>query len=113
MLHNFILAHTGINENSSDLKSNESYFGTLIKKNYIFLGVGILAGLMKLISVIVHGSVKLLYSDKGEELNDAIVSPSVEWIGLAVTVCAFIYIAVTLYFISTLKDEVKMKYEEA
>ena len=113
MLHSFILSHTGINDSSQDLKSNESYFGSLIKKNYIFLGAGIAAGLIKLISVILHGSVKIVYSDSGEELNNAIISPAVEWIGLAVAIFAFVYIGVTIYFISTLKDEIKLRYEEA
>ncbi len=112
MLHSFILSHTGINEDSVTLKSNESYYGSLIKKNLFFLGSGILAGLIKLISVILHGSVKLVYSDNGDELKNAVVSPAVEWIGLAVAIFAFIYIGITLYFISTLKDEVKMRYEE-
>ena len=113
MLYSFIHAHTGINDNSSSLESNDSYFGSLKKKNIIFFGAGVLMGLSKLISVITHGSVRFIYSDSGEELLNAVVSPAVEWIGLAVTVCAAVYIGVTLYFISTLKDEVKMKYEEA
>lgn len=113
MLHSFILKNTGINENSALQKSNDSYFGSLIKKNILFAVSGALAGIIKLISVIVHGSVKLVYSNTDGELQDAVVSPAVEWIGLAVTVFAFIYIGITLYFISTLKDEIKMKYEEA
>ena len=114
MLHSFILTNTGINENSNDLKSNESYFGALIRKNNIFFIAGIAAGAIKLLSVILHGSVKLVYSDssEGDDLMNAVVSPAVEWIGLAVTIFAFVYIVITLYFISTLKDEVKMKYEE-
>lgn len=111
MLRRFILENTGINESSSAEKSNESYYGSLLKKNFLFLGAGILAGLIKLISVILHGSVKIIYSSADEEISGAVVSPAVEWIGLAVAITAFIYIGVTLYFISTLKDEVKMRYE--
>ena len=86
----------------------------IIKKNKIFFVSGIAVGLMKLISVILHGSVKLVYSDNGEGdgVMNSIVSPAVEWIGLAVAICAFVYIGITLYYISTLKDEVRMKYEE-
>ena len=112
MLGSFIKKHTGINENSSATESNESYFGSLMKKNLYFFAFGVAAGLIKLIAVIVRGYVKLVYSDNGDELRNAVISPAVEWIGLAVTAMAFVYIGVTLYFISTLKDEVKMKYED-
>ena len=112
MLRSFILTHTGINENSIDEESNEDYFGTLLKKNTIFLIAALALGFIKLLSVILHGKVKYIYSDSGEELMGTVVSPAVEWIGLAVTILAFAYIGITLYFISTLKDEVKMRYEE-
>ena len=112
MLRSFIFAHTGIKEDSVS-ETGDSYFGSLLKKNLIFFTVGALAGLIKLISVIVHGSVKLVYANTEGELQAAVVSPAVEWIGLVVAIFAFVYIGITLYFISTLKDEVKMKYEEA
>lgn len=112
MLDAFIKSHTGINDNSAELESNESYFGTLIKKNRRFMIFGGVAGLLKLVSVILHGWVKVVYSANGDELKNAIISPAVEWIGLAVAAAAFVYIGITLYFISTLKDEVKMKYED-
>ena len=111
MLRRFILENTGINDGSANEKSNESYYGSLLKKNYLFLGAGILAGLMKLISAILHGYVKVIYSGANEEISGTVVSPAVEWIGLVVAICAFLYIGITLYFVSTLKDEVKMKYE--
>lgn len=112
MLNAFIKKHTGINEDSSLIDSNESYYGSLIRKNLYFFICGVLAGLVKLISTITHGSVKVVYSDNGDEIKNAVISPAVEWIGLAVAIAAFVYIGVTLYFISTLKDEVKMKYED-
>lgn len=112
MLLTFIKKHTGINEDSASLESNDSYYGTLMKKNLYFFISGVAAGFIKLISVILHGAVKLVYSDNGSELKNAVVSPAVEWIGLAVAIAACVYIGVTLYFISTLKDEVKMKYED-
>ena len=111
-MRSFILVHTGINAFSADIEANQDYFGSLLKKNLLFLIAGLSAGFIKLVSVILHGSVKLVYSDNGDELKAAIVSPAVEWIGLAVTIFSFIYIGITLYFISTLKDEVKMKYED-
>lgn len=111
-MRSFILVHTGINAFSTDIEANQDYFGSLLKKNLLFLIAGLSAGFIKLVSVILHGSVKLVYSDNGDELKAAIVSPAVEWIGLAVTIFSFIYIGITLYFISTLKDEVKMKYED-
>jgi len=112
MLKSFITSHTGINEDSASLKANETYYGRLIRKNLIFFIAGAVAGTVKLISVILHGSVKIIYADNSEELMSAIVSPAVEWIGLAVAVSAFVYIGVTLYFFSTLKEEVSMRYED-
>lgn len=109
----FILENTGINSFSKDVEANEGYFGSLLKKNLYYFIAALTAALIKLISVILHGAVKLVYSDNGDELKAAIVSPAVEWIGLAVAVAAFIYIGVTFYFISTLKEEVKMRYEDA
>ncbi len=112
MLRRFILENTGINESSPEQKSNESYYGSLMKKNYMFLGAGIFGGLIKLISVILHGYVKVIYSGADEDISGTVVSPAVEWIGLAVAASALLYIGVTLYFISTLKDEVKLRYEK-
>ncbi|MBR5140753.1 MAG: hypothetical protein IKV16_06835 [Clostridia bacterium] len=109
----FILENTGINSFSRDIEGNDVYFGSLLKKNLYYFIAALTAALIKLISVILHGSVKLVYSDNGNELKAAIVSPAIEWIGLAVAIAAFVYIGVTFYFISTLKDEVKMRYEDA
>ncbi len=115
LLKNFILKNTGIDTAHLDSKGREQYHRSLIGKNYALLTAGILAGAIKCLSVILHGNVKVVYTAPTNEfkptVKDIVIAPSVEWIGLLVTVFAIIYICYALYFTSTLRDEVKLKYQ--
>ena len=112
----FILTNTGINDRTADIKSNRDYYSSLMIKNMIFLIAGLVAGFSKLASVIVHGSIDIVYVNNTTTgdgmLNNSVVTPAIEWIGLAVLIFSIAYIIFTFYFVSTLKDEVKMKYED-
>ena len=111
MLSSFATKNTGLLSNRERMRGDDAYFGRLNLKNILMLSSGILVGLIKLISVILHGAVKIVYTDKNDITQPTIIAPAIPWIGLAVFVCSAIYIGCTIYYISTLKDEIKLKNE--
>ncbi len=112
MFVSFASKNTRISGSKINLRGDYAYYGNLKLKSLIVFISGSLAGLVRLISVFAHGASKLVYTDKNDITQPVIIAPSIEWIGLAVAVLAIVYIGCTIYFVSTLKDEVNLKYEQ-
>ena len=107
----FVLTNTGISpESDRYLKMEKEYHETLIKKSYVMTALGIVAGLVKCINVLLNQSVKLIYTDESDFMMPIISSSPLPWFNLVITLTSIMYIGYTLYFISTVKEEVKMKY---
>jgi len=107
----FILKNTGISPDSSRyMKMEKEYHSALIKKSYFMTALGIIAGLTKCINVFLNRSVKLIHTDESDIMMPIITSSPIPWFNLVITVTSIIYIGYTLYFISTIKEEIKMKY---
>ena len=107
----FILTNTGISPDSERyLKMEKEYHDSLIKKSYVMTVLGIVAGLVKCINIFLNQSVKLIYTDESDFMMPIISSSPIPWFNLVITVTSIMYIGYTLYFISTVKEEVKMKY---
>lgn len=104
----FILTNTGVSPDSDRyLGMEKEYHTSLIKKAYILTGIGILAALAKCVNIFLNRDVQLVFKN----INEVMVAASpIPWFNLVVTVTAVAYIAYSLYFTSTLKEEVRMKY---
>ena len=111
-LNGFIKSNTGITGfDGNDLKLDKQYHKELFKKSYIFAGLGITAGLAKCVNVILNRYVKLLYTDIADTAIPTIAASPAPWFNIVVTATAVLFIGYTLYYVSTLKDEVRLKYE--
>ncbi|MBE6645104.1 MAG: hypothetical protein E7612_06990 [Ruminococcaceae bacterium] len=106
-INEFIENHTGTSPDSDRYQKLEIEFHRSLKiKNYIMTALGILAGATKCADVFLNSEVQILFSE-----TNAIITSALPWFGTVVTVSAIAYIIFTFFFTSSLKDEVKMKYQ--
>ena len=68
--------------------------------------IGILVGALKLLNTVFNGKAEYIFSSTG-----VIPESLVPWFNLVVFSVAVFYVGYTLYFTSTLKEEVRMKYQ--
>ncbi len=102
----FITEHTGVSADSERYGKLEKEFHRSLKiKNYITMGLGILAAFTKCVNVFLNSEVQIIFTE-----TDAITASILPWFGVLVTLTAVAYIAFNFFYMSTLKDEVKMKY---
>ena len=107
----FILANTGVSQDSDRyLRMEKEYHKILIKKNYVMMSLGIIAGLAKCINLFLNQSVKKIYVDESDFFAPIISTSPIPWFNLVITITSIMYIGYTLYFISTIKEEINMKY---
>lgn len=107
----FILTNTGLSPDSDRyMRMEKEYHSALIKKNYTMTVLGILAALAKCINIFLNSSVKKIYTDESDIMMPIISSSPIPWFNLVITITSIMYIGYTLYFLSTIKEEVKMKY---
>ncbi len=107
----FIVTHTGVSpESDRYLKMEKEYHWILVKKSYVMTVLGIIAGLVKCINILLNQRVKMIHANESDVMMPIISSSPVPWFNLVITVTSIMYIGYTLYFISTIKEEVKMKY---
>ena len=111
MMNTFVLDYTGVDPKSDRYSSMEREFhGTLMRKNLIIFIFGALTALVKCIDAFLNGSVILIFTNTNDVTAGAFYAPSIPWFGLVVTVSAVLYIFFSFYYLSTLKDEVKMRF---
>jgi hypothetical protein len=111
-LRNFILKNTGRDpESKSYLKMEKEFHRGLIKRAYTLVGIGILSGLTKAVNIFLNRDVQLIFTDISDVTRPTITASAAPWFGLAVAIVSIVYIGYSLYFISTLKEEVAMRYE--
>ena len=111
-LNAFIRRNTGITEiEGKEITPDKEYYTLLYRKSYIFSGLGILAGAARLVNVILTGHVDFLYTDITDITRPTIAASPAPWFNVVVTATAILFIGYALYYASTLKDEVRMKYE--
>lgn len=106
-MNNLIISHTGISPESERYQRMEKdYHSTLKKKNYILMSLGIFAGAAKCINVFLKREVQIFIND----YDSVIVASAIPWFDLIVTASAVAYIGFSIYFLSALKEEIKLKY---
>ena len=107
-MRNFVLDNTGLSRQSERYgRTDMKYHGALVKKLYIIMALGIVAGGMKCINVFVNSDVQKIFTTEG-----LVFTSTLPWFHTTVTIAAVIYLAFTIYNNSILKDEVKLKYTE-
>ena len=105
--NSFILENTGISPDSEKYHKIESDFHRSLKiKNYVTLALGILSGLAKCVNVFLNSEVQVLFTEA-----NTITASTLPWFGTIVTLTSVAYIAYNFFYMSTLRDEVRMKYQ--
>ncbi len=116
-LNTFILTHTGLSPDSPRYNSLErDYHRSFIKKNIAIAFFGILTAALKFANVQINAFVRLIAVSVPDIANPTFLTPSLittsalPWFSLIILISAVIYIGVSWYTLSTLKEEVEMKY---
>jgi hypothetical protein len=109
ILKRFILDNTGVSPTSDKYgRIDKDYHTSLLTKTALLSVFGILSGAAQLASVIANGAIKVVYTDPDDVTMPVIIAPSIAWIGLLVTAMAIAYIGYTVYYVSTMKDELSL-----
>ena len=105
--NSFILKNTGVEPDSDRYGKLDAEFHNSLKiKNYVALSLGILSGLAKCVNVFLNSEVQILFTE-----TNTITASTLPWFGTIVTITSVAYIAYNLFYMATLKDEVRMKYQ--
>ena len=87
----------------------KEYHSSLIKKGFALFLISILLGFSKCINVFLNGNAQLVFSDTTDVTRPVFSASSLPWFNLVITFLTIAYVVYSLYFASTLKDEVKLK----
>lgn len=105
-LNSFVVNNTGVDIDSDRYGKLEFEFHRALKiKNLVLTLLGILAGAAKCVNVFLNSEVQIFFSE-----TNTIFASSLPWFGVVVTFTALAYIGFAFFYISSLKDEVRMKY---
>jgi hypothetical protein len=112
LVNSFTVRNTGIfSESERSSRSANEYHRSLKNKNLIIFIFGTVSAVAKLLNVFVNGKAQLIFTDESDVTAGAFYAASLPWFNLVVTGTALLYIFFTFYYMSNLKDEVKMKSE--
>ncbi len=108
----FILKNTGLDTESEKYNTRDAELHkTLIKHSYIHCALAALVGLTQLLNVIFKRFVRLVFTDITDVTMPTVYTSLVPWFNLVVTAASVAYILYTFYLVSTLKEEVSMRYQ--
>lgn len=110
LLCEFIFENTGVHPTSERYRRTErEYHINLIKRAYLLCIFGIIGGLARMINIFLNRDVQIIFSDITDITRPTFSASALPWFNLVVTATAIIYIGYSLYFTSTLKEEVTIK----
>ena len=114
IMNRFVLDNTGMDISSERYSKLEEEFHRSLKiKNLVIFIMGSLASLAKCASVFINSKTQIIFSDPNDVTMGAFAASVAPWFNLVVTGTAVIYIFFTFYYMSGLKDEVKMRYSDS
>ncbi len=112
-LNRMTLSHTGVPVDSDRYSLMEKeYHSALIRRNYVLMSIAILLGAVKCLDTFLSGDVQIIFSDITDVTMPIMTAPAIPWFNIVVTACAVLYIGFSFYHLSTLKEEIKMKYSQ-
>ncbi len=109
-LKTFISQNTGLDSRDEKYNNFErKYHKELYKKANTLCVLGVISAFTKLMQIIINRNVKFITTNPGGMGESIFTASAVPWFNLVVTITAVIYIAYSLYFISTIKEELNIK----
>ena len=113
LLNRFVIANTGISVTSDRYSTlDKEFHKSLIRRNYIFLALGIISAAVKAAEVFINGTTQIIFTDPSDVEMPTIIASDAPWFGLIVAVAALIHIGYTFYLVSSLKDEIRSKISD-
>ncbi len=111
IIREFVLSNTGVSPSAERYgRTEREYHSSLIKRGYLLVGFGALAGVSRLVNIFLNHNVQLIFSDITDVTRPAFAASALPWFGLVVVAATVLYAGYSIYYTSTLKDEVDMKY---
>ncbi|MBR2612066.1 MAG: hypothetical protein IKC72_03250 [Clostridia bacterium] len=113
-LHAFILENTGISPESEGYRSvDRDYHKLLWRRAKLFFGCGILLYIVRAVDVVLYGMPKIIFTNPSDVTMPVVVTSALPWFSAFVCGVSVAFILLSFYFFSTMKDEVKIKFEIA
>ena len=113
LMNRIVICNTGIPASSERYSRTEAaYHASLKNKNLIIFIIGCVAAAVKCVHVFLNASTEIIFTDKNDVTAGAFSASVVPWFNLVVTTTAILYIILSFYYMSNLKDEIKMKYSD-
>ena len=108
----FILENTGITPLSEGYRAvDRDYHKELSRRSLYFFGSAILLYILRAIDVFLYGNPKVIFTNPDDVTMPTLVTSYLPWFSPLVCGLSVVTVLLSLYFFSTLKDEVKTKYE--
>lgn len=114
-LKSFVKMNTGLISPSTDRYQThkKEYHKSIIKRFYLMFTIGGISGIAKCINVFLNRDVQVIVTRPNDIITSSYVTSALPWFGTLVFASAVIYIGYSFYFISTLKDEIDLRYSES
>lgn len=113
-MRTFVYENTGISPSDNAYRTvDRDFHKLLLRRAYLCFGLGISLFSIKGADVILYGIPKILFTNTSDITMPTIVSPALPWLSTVAMLVSVAFILSALYFFSTLKDEVMLKYENA
>ena len=116
-LHDAIYVHTGTALGNPDYSHvDRRQHARLCRMNVGYTAVGILFAIFRCVAVFSYSAYKSEIIDRNEitegagVASDLVYTPVLEWANPVCTALCIVLIGFTLYYTSTLRDEIKLKY---
>ena len=110
----FILENTGISPESEGYRSvDRDYHKLLWRRATLYFGCGVLLNIVRTVDVLLYGMPKIIFTNPSDVTMPVVVSPALPWFSAFVCGVSVAFILFSFYFFSTMKDEVKIKFEMA
>lgn len=111
LLRGFILKNTAVEPTDPRYsKADKNLHKALFKKGYVYLLLGVLMNLSKLVQVILQIDVSYFITAT-ETGTSVIYTTPLPWFGVVVTILTFLFAGFAFNYFGSIKDEVELKYE--
>ncbi len=108
----FILENTGISPSSEGYRSvDKDYHRLLLRRGHLFFGCGILLFIIRIVDVVFYGIPQIIFTNPSDVTMPVVVTSALPWFSALVSGVSVVFILLAFYFFSTMKDEVKIKFE--
>ena len=107
-----IYENTGVSPECEGYRTvDRDYHRLLLRRGHLFFGVGILLYALRVADVVLYGVPKVIFTNPNDVTMPAVVTSALPWFSALVCAVSIAFILLSFYFLSTLKDEIKIKFE--